>query len=168
MSRFRFVLASAALMALSLPALALQPSDFQGKPDFAAEEGAGAFVWKDGDGLHVRFSTKGKPRRLHGKVCTPGQAVDWHPVRADYGDKVRKGPEGHCVHYDFLTADGVDGFDLRAPGPVVKFDFHVGDNQLATEHIHVGASNKHPANSPFVLNRTDAGPGKKKGKAPGR
>jgi len=153
MIRLRTLAFATAALGLSLPALALKPPAYQGKPDFAAEEGAGAFVWHDEAGLHVRFSTKGMPRQLHGRVCTPNRAITYTPVRTDYGDKLRKGPEGHCVHYDFNTADRVDGFDLRAPGSIVKFDFHVGEHQLAPEHIHIGAQNAHPKNSPFVLNR---------------
>lgn len=144
---------TAAALFLSLPAWALPPTAFQGKPDFSAAGDAGAFVWKDKAGLHVRFSTRGTPRRLHGKVCTPGRTIHPEPVRADYGDRLKHGPKKHCVMYDFLTADGVDGFDFRATGGVVEFDFHVGDKQLPTEWIHVGKDGTHPTHSPFVLNR---------------
>ncbi len=158
MNRLSTLVVATAAMAFCLPAMALTPAAFQGKPNFAAEQGAGAFVWHDSDGLHVRLSTKGKPRRLHGKVCTPNQAFQMTPVRTDYGDRVRIGPKGHCVHFDFLTANGIDGFDFRAAGTIVEFDFNVGDRQMSTANIHIGSNNAHPANSPFVLDRPNDRP----------
>jgi len=154
MTPLRTLFLITAALGPSLPAMALAPPVFQGKPDIDATSDAGAFVWRDDDGLHVRFRTKGDSHRLHGKVCTPDRVIEeYSPVRTDRGDQLHKGPKGHCVHFDFHTAGQVDGFDLRAPGDVVKFDFWMGDQKLSTEHIFVGAENTHPRGNPFYLDR---------------
>lgn len=146
--------ASAAILA-STVALALPAKQFQGKPEFKAGQQLAAFVWHDGDGHHVRFTTVDNAifRQFSGKVC--GKAVtNLVPVRTEVGDGVKVGPEGHCVFFDFKTNAGVDGFDFRMPdGDKIAYELNIDGKPMAPALIHVGAKGVHPKHSPFVLDR---------------
>lgn len=134
-------------------ALALPNEDFQGRPKFKVGAELGAFVWHDEDGQHVRFTTKGKVvRKFSGKVCG-AKVVKLDPFELEPADSATIGPEGHCVHFAFTTDGAVDGFDFRAEGAVLTYDFQQDGKQMPVGLIRVGANNKHPNESPFVLNR---------------
>ncbi len=134
-------------------AMALPNEDFQGRPKFKVGAELGAFVWHDEDGQHVRFTTKGKiVRKFSGKVCGE-KVVKLDPFELEPADSASIGPEGHCVHFDFTTDGAVDGFDFRAEGAVLTYDFQQDGTQMAVGLIRIGAKNKHPNQSPFVLNR---------------
>ena len=66
----RFAVVSALTLAFLLPesAFAMPAKAFQGKPAFTIGKSLGAYVWKDKSGIHVRFTTKGKPHRFHGLI----------------------------------------------------------------------------------------------------
>ena len=98
----------------SSSAFALPNDKFQGKPKFTAGGSLGAYVWHDGDGHHVRFTTVANKvvRRFHGKVC--GKDVTAvKAVRTEVGDGVKVGPKGHCVMFDFKTNAGARGYQTR-------------------------------------------------------
>lgn len=140
-------------LAASTAALALPNEDFQGKPDFKVGEAIGAFVWHDADGQHVRFTTKGKvKRKFAGKVCSD-KILSHAPHELEDGDASRIGPEEHCVIFDLTTDGHVDGFDFRAEGAIVTYDFSFDGKQMPTKMIHIGAKGLNPNESPFVLNR---------------
>ena len=139
----------------STSAFALPNDKFQGKPKFTAGGSLGAYVWHDGDGHHVRFTTVANKvvRRFHGKVC--GKDVTAvKAVRTEVGDGVKVGPKGHCVMFDFKTNAGLDGFDLRMPdGAVITYDFEIDGKQLAPKLIRIGTKGVNPPHSPFKLQR---------------
>jgi len=136
-------------------AMALPAAAFQGRPAFKAGKAYGAFVWHSAKGHQVRFTTKGKPHVFQGKVCAPGGIAKWNPVRKDYGDKVRLGKKGKCIHFHFKTAGGMDGFTFRAPkGKVITYDFKKGTRKaMAPAAVHIGKSSAKPKQVPFILNR---------------
>jgi len=156
MSALRVLVTGSALLlaaAWSIPAAALPNEDFQGRPEFKVGKELGAFVWHDEDGQHVRFTTKGKVvRKFHGKVCSD-KILKLDPFELEPADSANIGPEGHCVMFEFTTDGLVDGFDFRAEGAVLTYDFQMDGKQLPEALIRVGRNNKHPKESPFVLNR---------------
>jgi hypothetical protein len=69
-------------LALLLPVVLLLPStqlraqggaaQFDGRPAFAEDTELGYYVWRDEDGWHLRWTTKGTQRRFHGSVIAEG------------------------------------------------------------------------------------------------
>ena len=135
-------------------ALALKPPAFQGKPAFKAGSALGAYVWHDSDGLHARFTTRGKLRHFTGKICTPKKIKTLTAVKLEKVDSVRIGPKGHCIHLDLKTAAGIDGFDFRAAGKLITFDLEIDGKQLKTDKIRIGTGSLNPKQNPFVLDRS--------------
>ncbi len=134
-------------------AFALPNEHFQGKPEFKAGDDLGAFVWHDEAGQHVRFTTKGViPHKFSGKIC--GESVsDLHPHELEAADSANVGPEGHCVVFEMHVDGGVDGFDFRVAGDVVRYEFHQDGGAMGAALIRIGAQSHHPADGSFVLNR---------------
>ena len=137
----------------SVAALALPPQPFQGRPVFARGTHLGGFVWHNADGLHVRFTTKGKKRAFSGKMCTTKKMHNLKHFRLEKQDTAEIGPKEHCVHFDFKVKGGMDGFDVKTTGGDVTFDFKMDGVPLDTDKIYVGRNGVHPKNNPFVLNR---------------
>jgi hypothetical protein len=69
--RFKLLLLSLALLPVSRQAVA-QAERFEGRPTFAEDTELGYFVWRDEDGWHLRWTTKGQLRRFHGSVTAEG------------------------------------------------------------------------------------------------
>lgn len=136
-------------------AWAMPNEEFQGKPQFASGDALGAWVWHDSEGHHVRFTTVENKvvRHFSGKVCGK-DASAVQPVRTDRGDKIRVGPDGHCVVFDFTTNAGIDGFDFRmSDGGDIVYNLELEGQPMATKLIHIGKSGASPQKSPFYLNR---------------
>lgn len=145
----------AAASSITTAAYAMPNDVFQGKPDFTAGGALGAWVWHDGDGQHVRFTTVDNKiaRHFTGKVCGK-DASAVQPVRTDNADAIRVGPDGHCVVFDFRTNAGVDGFDFRMPeGEEIAYDLNMDGQPIAPKLIHIGSAAVNPKKSPFVLDR---------------
>lgn len=49
-----------------------QAEPFDGRPAFAEDTELGYYVWRDEDGWHLRWTTKGQLRRFHGSVTSEG------------------------------------------------------------------------------------------------
>ncbi len=136
---------------ISTAALALQASEFSGKPaQFQAGAVRGAAVWQDGGQLKIRFTSNDGTRTFAGKVCSPGGIQGFRPHQLEKVDSAAVGPKGKCVLFKFQTMANIDGFDFDAPEQVVFFDFKEGLKPLAKEHIWVGAAGVHPEHSPFT------------------
>lgn len=152
--RFGLLLAALATLALAGTALALPPGPFQGKPTLQRGKQLGAAVWHDADGLHVRFTTKGKKQRFNGTVCATERITNLEAKKLEKKvDFIKLSTSGKCVEFSFTTKGGVDGFDFRAGGAEVTFDLKIGAVNLPSKNIWLGARGVHPGNSPFVLDR---------------
>ena len=59
------------LLLSATPARA-QVQPFEGRPTFAEDTELGYYVWRDEDGWHLRWTTKGAQRRFTGSVTSEG------------------------------------------------------------------------------------------------
>jgi hypothetical protein len=116
----------------------------------------GVRVWHDRSGWHVRVTHNTiHDRAFTGEIATKGELVDVHAVRVEHNDYVKVGADKHTVVFRFNNYGGVDGFDFVTKcAPSLEFGFVSDGHRVPTSRIAIGATDRHPANNPFVIKRT--------------
>lgn len=127
------------------------PEVFRGQPDVRAGEALGYFVWFDGDGWHVRWTTRGRTRRFAGLVSSDSTLYDVRRVRMERGDLTARGP--NVVAWEAGNTGHLDGFDFRANGDRLTFTLRIDGTPAAVSQIFIGDREAHPGGNPFTVNR---------------
>jgi hypothetical protein len=142
------------LLLLATGAAAREAPWWQGRPDFTKGEALGYFVWRDAEGWHVRWTTKGKRRTFSGTVSCDGAFMQFAPVAKGRRDYVKKVAE-HTIKFDTVVEGGMDGIDFRlSPSTeTVTFDLLMDGERVAPELVRVGAGKTRPPKVPFSIDR---------------
>lgn len=145
----------AALLAMSASTI-LAKEDWQGRPEFAPGAANGYFVWKDGDGWHVRWTNKGEKKfRYEGTITTSGSFSRFEAVEKDRKDTIRKVSDDRIV-FDAQTQGKVDGVNFRTSpdSASVTFDLREDGSRADVEKIRIGRNKERPHKVPFTLGET--------------
>jgi hypothetical protein len=151
------ILVLVGLMASATSLRAAEP-DPRGKPEgMKAGDTVRWYVWHDGDGWHVRTTTKkalheftGTMRVINGQVTgvnlakieNAGATKDWW--RLSEGNKV--------VTLDLRTDGGMDGFDFQVGDKANQIEFTLFiDGKEKKDLIFVGKNAANPSAANFVL-----------------
>jgi hypothetical protein len=127
----------------------------QGVPyEFRPGDSRGVFVWRDGDGFHVRTTTRGQGHVFSGVIRTDGQFRNVRDAGGEGRDFHRLNLPRDMISFRFETKGGVDGFDFRVKGGErLMLDLFMDGHRIATREIYVGRRGWHPASSDFTLRR---------------
>jgi hypothetical protein len=127
----------------------------QGRPaSFSAGGTDGYYVWHDDDGLHLRTTDSSGVFKYTGILRTNGTFADVNPVRLEPDDKFEVLDGGHTLHFQFVTAEGVDGLDFRVDGGTrVRFALERDGHLIDTSNIFLGEDSVHPKHNPFSIRR---------------
>ncbi len=152
-------LAMAAVVAPGLPAWAAKPvpvlpsAALKGEPKVAAGAVKGAFVWVDAAGVHVRWTSDGKPALFAGSLELDkpfGKITRVNQVAGGfvdgYGDRV--------VMFSATAREALDGFDLAVPaGTSVKVEASVDGAPMDVNALSFGEGLQHPKELPVKFTR---------------
>ena len=162
MKKWVIGMAAALAMTLALPANAADGIGLRGKPAKAmgrlVGKSVGVFGWEStADKLHFRVTgPKGKNHKVDGRLCTFRKLAkrSLQPVRLEKReDKVRIGPKGHCIFFNFRNHGGIDGFDFKTGAKVIALHVRVDGREVDTSKFHIGRNNRQPLSNPGVLVR---------------
>jgi hypothetical protein len=146
------LLGSLAIVSSVAVALGMSAKVLDGKPEFEKGEDFGYFLWHDGDGVHLRWTTKGLKHEFAGTVTSDGAIEKLRGVRLEGPDWLaRTGPSG--FKFKTITEGGVDGVDFRTEGGEYTFDLNVDGHPVALDHITVGGGGVHPKQNPFPVRK---------------
>ncbi len=135
-----------------------------GKPDFVqVGKAVAVYGWQDAQRrLHLRVTAphrKNKAHKFKGTVC----AVDKkgkNTIKTLTGklleknqDRVKIGPKGHCVWFDFKTNGHIDGFDFTTDAKHLLFTIFRDGKKVSPKKIYLGAKGVHPAKNPAFIKR---------------
>ena len=136
-------------------ALAWNGSVASSQSNVTAGKADGYYIWHNSDGMHLRTTDNEGVHVYDGTLHTDGVFYNVTPVRLEAGDVVTVVDE-HTIHYRFVTAEGIDGFDFRVKdGDRLTFNLKQGDDEISTSEIYLGANDVHPKHDPFTLYRPD-------------
>jgi len=146
------------VVALALPALgrALPSYACEGRPEFGPASATGAFVWKDGSWVNVRFTNEHKVVRYHGLICVEGRIHSVSTVALEGGDSVSIDADARCMEFAFDNGRRVDGFKFKTTSDRVELELNIGRGQLPGDQIWIGRNGNHPEENPFFIELDDA------------
>lgn len=141
-------LAFAAKPVFTLPAVALK-----GEPKITAGAAKGTFVWVDPAGIHVRWTSDGKPALFTGSLELDRPFAKITRVNTLAGGFV-EGYGDRIVMFSATARDAIDGFDLAVPaGTSVKLDAMIDGSPMDGAALSFGQGLQHPKELPVRFTR---------------
>ncbi len=142
---------------LVVPALAgpkvhtVQAGKVKGKPAFEDGGQVGFFIWADGEGFHLRWTSDGKPTLFAGRIDLDRPLVGLTRV-------YKQGPGWVQTHGDRIimfsstTRGDTDGFDLAlGRGRRLQMEMTIEGKEPAVEQVSFGAGGFHPPGFPLLI-----------------
>ena len=116
---------------------------------------AGAYMWHDGLGWHIRVTHRHDARRVFsGTIQTAGRLVGVEPVRLEGHDRLKVSPDHHTITFRFGNYGAIDGLNFRTLcAPSIGFGFVSDGRTMPTDKITIGHSAANPATNPFSISR---------------
>lgn len=122
-----------------------------GSPKIAAHLSAEYFLWRDEDGIHLRWSADGSKHTFTGTVRTDGYITRLVGVGIKNATGVsRKGP--NVFTYSAVsdgTSSGVDFHLIHAKE--VSFDLSIDQKRASAAAIRLEPTQRHPTQNPFDI-----------------
>lgn len=129
----------------------IPPTVLVGRPTIETDRSISFYVWTDADGLHVRWTTAGKPVLFSGMLSFDRPLKDLKR-HLEVGSGWVKNHGDRLVVFSATSRNGVDGFDLSVPhGRKVKIDLKVDGHDPSPNQVFLGGAKTSPAGIPIVL-----------------
>lgn len=127
----------------------------QGRPDaFRPGHSRGVFLWRDGDGFHLRTATRGQGHVFSGVIRTDGRFSAVRDAGEERNDFHRLSHDRDTITFRYHTKGGADGLDFRVKeGDRLTVDLFMDGRRVDTCEIYVGKRGWHPRHSDFTLRR---------------
>ena len=108
-----------------------------GKPNFASGESKGYFLWRDQQGWHIRWATKGAKRIYSGSISSDAAFIECEGTAQGHEDAVILAAP-HLIRFESRSSGGVKGidFDLGPGATKISFDLQMDG---ATVRTRMGA-----------------------------
>lgn len=124
----------------------------RGQP--AIEEGkvSGIFIWSDRSGLHLRWTTDGKPLLFSGRLDLDKPLREMKRVSDEAGGWA-KAHGKRVIMFSSTSRKEIDGLDLVIPGGRrVRMELQIDGKEPAIEQVFFGAKGSHPKGFPLSVN----------------
>ena len=159
---------------ITLLALLLAPAIAGANPEAAfrgipaaleAGHRASYFIWRDGAGTHIRWTTAGEPRRFDGRIeAADGPVGEVHAVgpagavllhreveTADDPARPRPGLRARAIRFSSKIAGAVAGLDIPTSATDLRFHLHMDGTPAPVAQIRLGTRSVRPRRNPFRL-----------------
>ncbi len=154
-----FAVLLAAMAVGALPAWAAKPvavlpqAALKGEPKISAGSAKAAYVWVDAKGVHVRWTSDGKPALFTGSLDLDKPFLKITRVNELAGGFV-EGYGDRIVMFSATARDALDGFDLALPaGTSVKLEAAVDGAPMPVETLSFGGALQHAKELPVKFTR---------------
>jgi hypothetical protein len=148
----RLLAAFLILLALAATAAIVDGRVCSGKPNFAAGESKGYFVWRDQQGWHIRWATKGAKRDYTGSITSDAPFAACDGTAQGLADAVVLAAP-HLIRFESRSSGGVKGidFDLGPGATKLSFDLQMDGATVEPEWVRMGFRGARPPSVPFVV-----------------
>ena len=138
------------LLALATSAAFVDGRLCSGKPNFASGESKGYFIWRDPQGWHIRWATKGQKRGYSGSITCDSAFNACEGTGQGQEDAVVLAAP-HLIRFESRSSGGVKGidFDLSPGATKLSFDLQMDGAQVETEWVRLGFRGARPPAMPF-------------------
>lgn len=140
------------LISLVVSAAVIDGRVCSGKPNFASGESKGYFVWRDSQGWHIRWATKGAKRVYSGSITSDAAFVACDGTAQGHEDAVILAAP-HLIRFESRSMGGVKGinFDLGHGATKLSFDLQMDGAPVEPQWVHLGFRGVRPSAVPFVV-----------------
>jgi hypothetical protein len=167
-----FALLGSSVFALAAPASATAPSttptppkpcatswpaDVHGRPaTFAAHAPAGAWMWHDAKGWHLRVTHASKDKKVFSGSVRSSTVVRATGYRLEGRDVLGRSADHKTIVFRFTNYGWVDGIDFTVAGctPKLHIALAMSGKALPAAQIHLGADASSPVASRFTVVRS--------------
>jgi len=147
-------------LALVPPASAHPAAAFDGRsPALAAGVAVRYWLWRDANGLHLRWTASGQARRFGGTIAAPGRRIEAQ-VTAGGAPVEWTRIDDATLQFSATTAGRIAGLDVPDASGTVSFDLALDGSPCPLHTIRLGAGEVRPRHAPVVF---DPGPAPRTG-----
>lgn len=115
----------------------------------------GYWTWHDATGWHLRVTHATGRLMVFSGTINATRPLTTMKVRDERHDVVRRSADHKTAAFRFTNYGGVDGVDFVAHcANRVSFSLSVDAHLIATDRIHLGRTQAHPARNPFAVTRS--------------
>lgn len=135
------------------------PPVVQGDPSLKAGQAAGAYLFHDDSGFHLRV-THPSDRRLEVVVRFDAASLSAiKPVLMERADTITMTGDGRTVAVRFANYGRIDGVDFSADcSKTLRVDVRFNGERATTRQVKLGAHRTSPTSVPFTIERTAPAP----------
>lgn len=124
----------------------------KGKPALEVDKAVAYFLWVDEKGVHLRWTTDGKPYLFSGRIDTDRPLKELKRVR-ETGSGWAMAHGDRIVMFSTTSRGNEDGIDLAIPGArTLQIELKIDANPATPEQVFLGASAAHPGGLPLLVN----------------
>ncbi|MHA1471865.1 MAG: hypothetical protein ACTSQW_02065, partial [Promethearchaeota archaeon] len=132
--------------------------EIKGRTDFSSGQFLGYVLWKQSDGFHLRWTTKGKKgNAFQGKIICQTKVMITKIHKPESKDKIKK-TESKTIEWDTIVKKDIDGFNFLTPGSF-EVELRIDKKVIKPKNIFLGPQMIQPESNPFTI--TQKSPDKK-------
>jgi hypothetical protein len=130
------------------------PAQVIGAPTVTAGAAAGARVWHDSTGWHVRITHPGHDAVEYTDTISSPGVIKAAGYRLEGHDSLAVAADKHSVTFHLVNRGAIDGIDFTdSCSAITRFTFLQNKNQLSPVSVWLGAHGAHPTSQPFTIER---------------
>jgi len=132
------------------------PGEVNGRSaSFKAGLPAGAWVWHDTTGFHLRVTHDSKSKVTFSGSVVSSNKIRAHLIRAERNDVLWRNSNNTAIRFTLRNYGGVDGVDFRVGcAKKVTLNLRVAGHSMTTLQIHLGIADANPVSNPVTIERT--------------
>ncbi|MFX0167205.1 MAG: hypothetical protein ACFE9V_17930, partial [Candidatus Hodarchaeota archaeon] len=128
----------------------MKVNNIKGRPKFSSGQFLGYVLWKQTDGFHLRWTTKGdKKKKFQGKISYQDKLKITKIVRPETKVKIHK-TTTNLIQWSATERGRINGFDFFTSGNFA-LELRINNRRIKTKRIFLGQLIERPPKNPFII-----------------
>ncbi len=123
--------------------------EIEGKPSFKLGDKLGYFLWKDKDGIHLIWTTKGRLHSFRGKITGDANLTIKKRIQLESNDQLEQ-PDPKTITWETRTGNDIDGL-IFTTDEKFRMELMVDSVKIGRNNIYCGRSLHIPDHNPFTV-----------------
>ena len=130
--------------------LKMNVKDIKGRTDFSPGKFLGYVLWRQSDGFHLRWTTKGKKEQdFQGKIIFQTKVLIIKKIKQATKDKINK-TGSKTIEWNTTLKGDIDGIDFLTPGSF-ELELRIDNKKIKPKAIFLGPQMIQPESNPFTI-----------------
>ncbi|MHA1376318.1 MAG: hypothetical protein ACTSR7_18725 [Promethearchaeota archaeon] len=125
-------------------------NNIKGRTEFDSGKFLGYILWKQSDGFHLRWTTKGSKEHLfQGKITCQTKRRITRRIRSETKNNINEA-KNNKIEWDTTLQNNKDGFDFLTPGDFTV-ELLINKKKVKTKNIFLGPQMTPADSNPFII-----------------